>query len=84
MADKFDPYREALILETNTVWPAGLPAVDPSRREAIEQQLHREPQLAAELAYLRLYTGFAREITVTVADLERLGIVPASNPAAPA
>ena len=25
MADKFDPYREALVVETDTVWPEGLP-----------------------------------------------------------
>jgi hypothetical protein len=27
MADTFDPYREALVMETNTLWPAELAAM---------------------------------------------------------
>ena len=34
--------------------------------------LHAEPARAAEIEYVRLYTGFCRRITVTQADLERL------------
>lgn len=72
MGEKFDPYRDALVLETDTIWPAELPAVGPADRQRIEGQLHAEPQKAAELAYVRLHTGFLRQITVTAADLERL------------
>ena len=43
MADKFDPYREALVVESVTVWPADwhvLP-VEPASR--LEAQLHSDP-----------------------------------------
>jgi len=72
MGEKFDPYRDALVVETDTVWPDDLPAVNPVDRDRIEAQLHADPQKAAELAYVRLHTGFLRQITVTPADLERL------------
>ena len=72
MGEKFDPYRDALVVETDTVWPAELPAVSPADHQRIAAQLHADPQQAAELAYVRLHTGFLRQITVTAADLERL------------
>ena len=72
MADKFDPYREALVVETRTIWPEGLRQIEPGQRAAIEQRLQAEPDKASELAYVRLFTGFSRQITVTAADLERL------------
>lgn len=72
MADKFDPYREALVQETKTIWPEGLSPTDAALRVQIEKRLHAEPDKAAELAYVRLHTGFSRQITVTAADLERL------------
>jgi len=71
MANGFDPYREALVIETNTVWPddlADAPLGDSTRRR-IEEQLHADPAQATELEYVRLYTGFVRKITVTAADL---------------
>ena len=72
MSDAFDIYREALVVETSTVWPEPLAQPGPAEREAIERRLHAEPAQAAELEYVRLYTGFCRRITVTAADLERL------------
>jgi hypothetical protein len=76
MADKdkepFDPYREALVVETRMIWPEDLPAVDPARRQRIEQQLHAQPEKATGLEYVRLHTGFCRQITVTADDLKRL------------
>jgi hypothetical protein len=72
MGEKFDPYRDALVVETNTLWPDDLPTLDAAERARIEAQLHAQPQQAADLAYIRLYTGFQRQITVTPADLERL------------
>ena len=72
MADKFDPYREALIVETDTVWPAGREDLDPAQRTAIEEALHAEPSQAAQLEYIRVHTGFCRRITVTDEDVERL------------
>jgi hypothetical protein len=72
MSDPFDIYREALVVETATVWPEALAQPGPAEREEIERRLHAEPAQAAELEYVRLYTGFCRRITVTAADLERL------------
>jgi hypothetical protein len=73
MANEFDPYREALVVEKHTVWPEGVNGADPQRRAELEGRLHAAPQEAASLEYVRLHTGFARQITVTEADLERLG-----------
>lgn len=69
----FDPYREALVVETETRWPAELTGVPAADRPRIEDQLHAEPQKAKQLEYLRLPTGFSRRITVTAEDLARLG-----------
>ena len=72
MADKFDPYREALVLETTTLWPAAYDGLDTAERERIEKGLHGDPQHCTELEYVRVYTGFCRQITVTPPDIERL------------
>lgn len=74
MPDKFDPYRESLVMETRTVWPEDTGAVDESRRQEIAAQLHADPEQAAHLEYVRVHTGFCREITVTAEDLARLGV----------
>lgn len=74
MPNTIDPYREALVVETKTIWPADLPdaPADSLARQAIEERLHADPAKAAELEYVRLHAGFIRQITVTAADLERL------------
>ncbi len=74
MANPFDPYREALVVEQSTIWPENLGDVpaDPIEPQRIESLLHEEPAKAAELEYVRLSTGFQRKITVTAEDLERL------------
>jgi hypothetical protein len=72
MGDRFDPYREALVIETATVWPEELAGVGPAERERIEADLHADAARAAELEYVRLYSGFCRRITVTPADVARL------------
>ena len=72
MPDKFDPYREALVVETATVWPADCAPVEPDRRTALETKLHADPAACAQLEYIRVHTGFCRRITVTPADLARL------------
>ena len=71
MGDAVDPYREALVLEQETIWPEGLD-LDAEARRRIEQQLHADPQSAAELEYVRLPTGFCRRIRVTAEDVERV------------
>ncbi len=72
MADQYDPYREALVMELATVWPEEFDDWEPAERARIEERLHSEPAEAAELRYVRTHTGFRREIIVTAADLERL------------
>ena len=74
MANLFDPYREALVVEQSTIWPetlANAPTAT-AERERIEELLHEEPSQTAELEYVRLSTGFHRKITITAEDLDRL------------
>jgi hypothetical protein len=71
MADKFDPYREALVMETITVWPNGQDQIGQAERQRIAEYLHAHPDQAAELEYIRTHTGFCRKITVTESDLQR-------------
>lgn len=72
MANEFDPYREALVMEEMTVWPDAFDDWETADRRRVEAALHADPKNAAELTYLRQHTGFARQITVTESDLERL------------
>jgi hypothetical protein len=72
MNENFDPYREALVIETKTVWPDELAGVSPADRQRIETALHADPQHAAQLEYVRLHAGFCRQITVAPADVQRL------------
>jgi hypothetical protein len=72
MANAFDPYREALVVETQTIWPDEYDGWEEDERESVALRLHAEPQAAAEMDYVRLHTGFCRQITVTPADVERL------------
>ena len=73
MSDKFDPYREALVTETVTIWPDELNHVPEDQRERVQQKLHAHPEECAHLEYIRMHTGFCRQITVTPADLSRVG-----------
>ena len=72
MANAFDPYREALVVETNTVWPDEYAGWSDDDKDRLAARLHSEPQSAADLDYVRLHTGFCREIRVTPDDLARI------------
>jgi hypothetical protein len=72
MSNEFDAYREALVVETSTVWPEEYDDWELADRERAEELLHAEPAKAAQLEYVRMHTGFQRQITVTPEDLERL------------
>ena len=72
MPDKFDPYREALVVETSTIWPEEYDHLELADKQRIAESLHAEPDTAAQLDYARLHTGFCREITVTAEDIQRL------------
>jgi hypothetical protein len=72
MPNEFDPYRDALVMETLTVWPDEYDGLDEAQKAYIEQRLHAEPQRAADMKYERQHSGFTRIITVTPADIERI------------
>jgi hypothetical protein len=72
VADKFDPYREALVMEISTIWPAEYEDLSPAEKIALEAKLHADPAACAGLEYVRTHTGFCRQITVTPADVERV------------
>lgn len=72
MPDKFDAYREALIMETETVWPEAYDHFEADEKARLEELLHAAPENASDLEYFRVHTGFCRKITVTPADLERV------------
>jgi len=72
MANAFDPYREALVVETQTIWPDEYDDWDDADRERLSEKLHAAPQDAAEMDYVRMHTGFCRQIKVTPADIQRL------------
>lgn len=74
MPNAFDPYREALIVEHVTVWPESCEDWSAGDKARCESLLHSSPQDAAELDYVRQHTGFARVITVTPADLDRVSV----------
>jgi hypothetical protein len=74
VADKFDPYREALVMETHTIWPAEYDDLPAAEKLRLEGQLHAKPEACGGLEYVRTHTGFCRQITVTPADLARLGV----------
>ena len=72
MANEFDPYREALVVEAITIWPEEYDDWEPADRQRIEAPLHADPAQAGQLEYVRMHTGFQRRIAVTPADIERL------------
>jgi hypothetical protein len=72
VADKFDPYREALVMETTTIWPPAYEELPPAEKARLEAKLHEKPEACAGLEYVRTHTGFCRQITVTEADVQRL------------
>ena len=74
MASSFDSYRDALVVEHHTIWSADYEDWSASDKARVEQLLHASPADAAEVEYLRQHTGFARVITVTPADLERVSV----------
>ena len=74
MADTFDPYREALIMETNTIWPDEFADIPADRKTRIEDALHADPKSCSHIDYVRVHTGFCRQITVSSEDVTRSGL----------
>ena len=73
MPSKYDPYRERLVMETQTLWATDCRVLDDMQRRRIALEIHENPQGASQLEYVRTHTGFCRQITVTNDDLSRLG-----------
>jgi hypothetical protein len=73
VADTFDPYREALVMELNTIWPDGFDELSAAEKARIESALHAAPDKCSHLEYVRSHTGFCRQITVTPDDIARIG-----------
>ena len=73
MPDKFDPYREALIMEQDTVWPEEYDHLSADEKATISKALHADPENCSVLEYVRVHTGFSRMITVTDEDVARVG-----------
>jgi hypothetical protein len=72
MPDKFDPYREALVMETTTEWPEELETLDEKTKQRVANELHAHPEQASRLEYFRTHTGFCRKIIVTSDDVTRI------------
>ena len=72
MPDAFDPYREALIVETRTVWPEDFDYLESEEKVRLAGALHADPSRAAHLEYVRLHSGFCRQIVVTPEDFSRV------------
>ncbi|MGB9687965.1 MAG: hypothetical protein ACPLRM_02585 [Anaerolineae bacterium] len=72
MANEYDPYREALVVEKIFLWPKEFDHQPQDIRNRVEHELDAHPQRAEQLAYVRLPVGFRREITITASDIERV------------
>jgi len=72
MAGKFDPRVDDLVMETRTLWDDSVGDLSDDDRHWVSQTIHQHPQLAARIRYERSHTGFTREITVTLEDIQKL------------
>lgn len=72
MSNEFDPYRDALVVETETVFPPECDDLSAAERQRIAELLHAAPQEAVSLEYVRQHSGFCRRIVVTPDDVERV------------
>jgi hypothetical protein len=70
--NKYDLRLDSLVMEAKTLWDPDIGELSEEDKTWLAEQVHQEPEQAAKIAYERSHTGFTREITVTVADIERL------------
>jgi hypothetical protein len=70
--DKYDARIEQLVVETRTLWDPTVGKLDNADRVWLSRAIHQTPELASKIQYERAHTGFSREITVTVEDIQRL------------
>lgn len=69
---KYDPRLESLVMETRTLWDPAVGKLSPEDQAWLAEEVQKHPEKAAKINYERSHTGFTREITVTVADVERI------------
>ena len=69
MANKYDVYREALVMEEDTVWPEGVAVAN---KAIIHRALHDSADQCAAIEYVRTHTGFCRKITASDEDIQRV------------
>lgn len=72
MAKKYDARLDGLVMETRTLWDPSVGELSEDDRRWVSSELHNHPQLATNIAYERMHSGFARVITVTLEDIQRL------------
>ena len=70
--NKYDERIEDLVVETRTHWDAEVKGLSDEDRAWLSKAIHESPELASKISYDRAHTGFTREITVTVEDIQRL------------
>ncbi|HID20930.1 MAG TPA: hypothetical protein EYP14_00810 [Planctomycetaceae bacterium] len=70
--NKYDPRLESLVVETKTAWDPDVAELPDEERRWLAAELHRHPDQASKIQYVRVHTGMIRLITVTAADVERL------------
>ena len=59
-------------METRTIWPEGYEDLDESKKQELSARLHADPESAGNLQYIRIHSGFCRQITVTEDDVQRV------------
>jgi hypothetical protein len=69
---KYDARIEDLVVETRTFWDADVGALSDEDRDWLSTAIQQSPELATRIHYERAHTGFTREITVTIEDIQRL------------
>lgn len=72
MANKFDPRVDNLVMEIRTLWDDSVGELSDEDRRWVSRTIHEHPELAGSIRYERTHTGFAREITVTLEDIQKL------------
>lgn len=70
--NKYDERIEQLVIETRTAWDPAVGKLEDADRQWLSKAIHDAPELATKIEYQRAHTGFAREITITVEDIQRL------------
>lgn len=70
--NKYDPRVDSLVMETLTFWDPEVGELSAEDQAWLTEAVHKQPQKAEQIAYKRSHTGFTREVTVTIGDIERI------------